>query len=67
MRKARFDKKVEKSIMRMLDGSAKKHSLTDVRHAAHKWCTARRDKASLAKTRTELEKRFAEINRKLIS
>ena len=67
MRKTRFDKKVEKSIMKMLDGHAKKHGMTDTRHAANKWCAAQRDKASLAKARTELEKRLAEVNRKLIS
>jgi len=48
MRKARFDKKVEKSIMKMLDGHAKKHGMTDTRHAANKWCAAQRYKASLA-------------------
>ena len=53
--------------MKILDGSAKKHGMTNMRHAANKWCAAQRDKASLAKARTELEKRLAEVNRKLIS
>jgi hypothetical protein len=54
-----------KSVMRWLDGMAKKHGLSDVRHAATKWATAQRDKARLAKDRAALERQLAEVNKRL--
>lgn len=64
-RKSKYDKKSEKTIMKFLDGLTKKHGLTEVRHAANKWCNAQRDRASLAKARKALEDKLAEVNRKL--
>lgn len=65
MRKTRFNKKSEKSIMKYLDGAAKKFGLTDTRHAANKWVNAQRIKASLAKAQKALEAKLQEVNRKL--
>ena len=67
MRKNKFDRKTEKAIMKMLDGAARKHGMSDVRHSANKWCTAQRDKASLAKAQKELQAKLEEVNRKLVS
>ncbi len=67
MSKSKFDRKTEKAIMKMLDGAARKHGLKEVRHAANKWCTAQRDKASLAKAQKELQAKLEEVNRKLVS
>jgi len=65
MRKTRYDKKIEKAIMKHLDVAAKKYGMSDVRHGANKWCNAQREKVSLTKAQKALEAKLAEVNRKL--
>lgn len=54
-----------KTILKVLDGLARKHGLVEVRHAANKWATAQRERASLAKQRKALEQKLAEVSRRL--
>lgn len=37
MRKSKFDKKVERSIIKALDGLSRKHGTDEVKHGAAKW------------------------------
>ena len=62
---AKFDRKIEKTVLKLLDVAAKKHGVPNVRHAANKWATAQREKVALGKAQRELEKKLDEVNRKL--
>ena len=55
----------EKALLAMLDATAKKFGLAEVRHAVNKWGTAQREKAALAKARKVLEARLADVDRRL--
>lgn len=65
VRKEKYNRKIEKYIVRVLEQLSKKHGLPDVRHAANKWLVAQRDRASLAKARKELRARLREVNQRL--
>lgn len=65
MRKNGHDKTIEKSIIQILDKTARKHGMKDVRHAVDKWTKAQGDKLSLAKKQKVLKQALAEVKRKL--
>ena len=65
MKKTKFDKVIEKKVLSLLDIAAKKHGITNVRHATNKWANAQRDKARLAKQRVALERELVEVYKRL--
>mgnify|MGYP001561747693 CR=1 FL=1 len=65
MRKNGFDRGIEKAVIRLLDNSARKHGMKEVRHAANKWSKAQGDKISLGKKQKALEAQLAEVQRRL--
>ena len=65
MKRNRFDKKVQRKLLRALDGLVKRFGLVDVRHAAAKFVQAQRVRASVEKERRRLRERLAELETKL--
>lgn len=61
----KFDKTKEKAVIKLLDAAARKYGLLDVRHAANKWTTVQRVRASLAKKRAALQSELDKVNKKL--
>jgi hypothetical protein len=64
MRKSPFDKRIEKAILRMLDGLVTKHGIKDVSHAVSKWNRARLVRNSVNRERRKLRERLAELEAK---
>jgi hypothetical protein len=65
MRNSKWDKKVEKAILRLLDGAVRKYGIRDARHAVSKWARTQTDRLAIAKERRRLEQELAEVNARL--
>lgn len=65
MRNGKFDKATTRTIMKALDGFARRYDLATARHAVSKWNAGQQAKARLAKQRQALEKELADVNRRL--
>lgn len=65
MRNGKFDKVATRSVIKALDGFARKYELPTARHAATKWNSGQQAKVRLAKQRAALEKELAEVNKRL--
>jgi hypothetical protein len=63
MKKGRFDRKIEKQVIKMLDHFAAKFSMADVKHAAGKFIKREQVRNFIAKERERLNRRLAEIER----
>ncbi len=61
----KWDKGVEKRVLRLLDGAARKHGMKDVRHVVNKWTRIQSERLSIAKERRRLEEKLAEVNARL--
>lgn len=62
---SKWDRKIEKRVLRLLDGAARKHGMRDVRHAVNKWTRIQSERLSIAKERKRLEQKLAEVNARL--
>lgn len=65
MKNSKWDVKIGKAVLRLLDGAAKKHGMRDVRHAVNKWTKTQSERLSIAKERKRLEQKLAEVNARL--
>lgn len=65
MASRKFGKVKTKAILKLLDQTARKYGLDEVRHATTKWCTGQRDRLRLARQRRAIEKQLAELNSRL--
>jgi hypothetical protein len=54
-----------KAVMKLLDGAARKFSMSEVRRATNRWSVGQRDRLRLAKERGDLEKKLAEVTKRL--
>ena len=65
MNKPKRNDSTTKSIIKILDGIAKRRGLNTTRHAVNKWAQAQRDKLRLTKQSAALQKQLEEVNRRL--
>ena len=65
MTNGKWDRKVERTIIRLLDKTARQYGLKDMRHATNKWSAAQGQRLALGKKRRAIARAMADINRKL--
>jgi len=61
----KWDKKTERTILRLLDGMVRKYGIRDARHAVNKWNSGQGERAAIAKAQREVDKRLAILNARL--
>lgn len=60
----KFDKRVERVLLKQFDKLSRRYSLADVKHACAKFVHVQRVRASVEKERRRLQARLAELERK---